>query len=110
MVERARRGVPDLQLLGETRRRIERQFPGFRIPIGLGLMGAHSASGTATIGDVHTYGVAEPSLMTLVQDYVRTHQPDLLNCVGADFGDATGKNKKPRFYLRLCPACTQRGE
>jgi hypothetical protein len=70
------------------------------IPIGLGLMGARSASGIVTIGDSRTYGIDESSLMKQVQDYVNTNAEDIARCIGGiDFNAVS--NQRTRYYLQV---------
>jgi hypothetical protein len=66
------------------------------VPIGLGLMGAKSASGYVAIGDAHTYGVDEPSLMDQVERWVKDHQKQIRRCVNTDL-----KPSMARFYLQV---------
>jgi len=65
------------------------------IPVGLGLMGAKSASGQVTIAEAHTYGVDEMTLEEQVDDFVRKHHKDLLELVQAQ------PNPDSEFYLQV---------
>ena len=51
------------------------------IPVGLGLMGAKSASGHVTLADAHTYGVDELTLDSQVEDFVEKNRGRLLDLV-----------------------------
>ena len=51
------------------------------VPVGLGLMGAKSASGHVTIADAHTYGVDEITLQDQVDAFVTKHRDDLLDLI-----------------------------
>lgn len=68
------------------------------IPVALGLMGARSASGYVSIGDSHTYGIDEGTLVKQVSDYVNNNQETIARCIGATFDAA---NTKPRYYLQV---------
>lgn len=58
------------------------------IPVGLGLMGAASASGQVTISQAHTYGIDEITLRGLVDTFAKDHIPELRRLLRAD-GDGT---------------------
>jgi hypothetical protein len=67
------------------------------VPVGLGLMGAKSASGTVTITDAHTYGIDEMSLMEQVENFVNlsTNAAKILRQFPPE---TTGTNK---YYLQV---------
>jgi len=52
------------------------------VPVGLGLMGAKSASGHVTIADAHTYGVDEMTLQDQVERFVADNRTNLLQIIG----------------------------
>jgi len=65
------------------------------IPVGLGLMGAKSASGQVTITGAHTYGVDEMTLQDQVEQFVIKSRPNLLELV-----DSQPDPSKP-YYLQV---------
>src|SRR5262245_34815907 len=65
------------------------------IPVGLGLMGAKSASGQVTIADAHTYGIDEISLQDQVEAFVTNNRSNLLQIINSQ--DDTNKP----FYLQI---------
>jgi len=65
------------------------------IPVGLGLMGAKSASGHVTLADAHTYGVDELTLDSQVEDFVEKNRGRLLDLVTSQ-----SQPNKP-YYLQV---------
>ncbi len=65
------------------------------IPVGLGLMGAKSASGHVTITGAHTYGVDEMTLQAQVERFVTDSRSNLLELV-----EAQPDPNKP-YYLQV---------
>ena len=73
------------------------------IPIGLGLMGARSASGFVSIGDARTYGIDELSLMSQVRNFVKAQEQEIAAALGVDLVKARKETKEKmnrRFYIQ----------